>query len=122
MENTQTKIEEASMLPEDNHPVEKLPDAVVLKFARQEIGELLSYIDELEDKVKFLKQRILKFKSLTSEENKEFKRMLFFKEWKGKIAELEKTVKELRKDKEMLLYKKLSDCRECLLKGKENGR
>ncbi len=59
--------------PVDDHPVEKIPDFILLKLARQEVGKMTSYAQELEDENNSLKDRIKQLEALSLEEKKEIK-------------------------------------------------
>jgi predicted RNase H-like nuclease (RuvC/YqgF family) len=115
--------------PEEGCSLEKIPIEALLKLTRREIGELNSYIDELEYKVQKLEEEIKERDSATPEEIKEFRKSSFYKEMNEKFKELSKVAKEkniiianLRKDNEKLLCSKLSNCRECISKRLNNKR
>jgi len=115
--------------PEESCSLEKIPIEALLKLARKEIGELSSYVDELEYKVQKLEEEIKERDSATPEEIKEFKKRFFYKEMNEKFQELSKLAHEkniiignLRKDNERLLFTKLSNCRECISKRLKDKR
>lgn len=113
--------------PEEGCSLEKIPIEALLKLARKEIGELSSYIDELEYKVQKLEEEVKERDSATPEEIKEFKKRFFYKEMNEKIKELNKmaqeknmTISKLKKENDRLLYTKLNNCRECISKRLNN--
>lgn len=85
----------------DIHGLLKLPDEVVIKELRTELGIQNSYIAELEDELK-------RFKGMTPEELKEFKKEEVIKEKNNQINELQKQNKTFRKDNEKLIIKILN--------------
>lgn len=76
----------------------KLPDEVVIKQLRQELGIQVSYIDELEDRLK-------RYERIAPEELKEFKKDIVIKQKNVEIQALQKTVGTLRKDVNRLINK-----------------
>lgn len=80
------------------HDLLKVPDEVIIKQLRMELGKQASYIQELEDELKL-------FKSQDIEERKAIRREQLFDEYRAKIRGLEKTIQQLRKDKEGLIIK-----------------
>jgi hypothetical protein len=99
MEN---QIEEALPIPADLRPLEKIPDSALLKASRQEVGELTSYIHELEHEITLLKAKINESERLTSEDNKEFKKGRFYKDLQYTIEEQKKLIKELKFEKDRI--------------------
>lgn len=122
MENLENQTKETQINSDDNHPIEKIPDVVLLKMARKEIGELTSYIDELEYKVTELGRKIKEKEQLTHEDNKEFKREQFYKEMNEKVHERNIIIRDLKKENERLLYNNLKNCRECISKKSNNSQ
>lgn len=80
------------------HGLLKLPDEVVIKQLRQELGEQASYIDELEDRLK-------RYERIAPEGLKEFKKDLVIQQNNAEIQALQKTVGTLRKDVDRLINK-----------------
>lgn len=80
------------------HGLLKLPDEVVIKQLRQELGIQVSYIDELEDRLK-------RYERIAPEELKEFKKDLVIQQKNAEIQALQKTVGTLRKDVNRLINK-----------------
>lgn len=80
------------------HGLLKLPDSVIISELRVEIGKQAAYIEELEDRIKFLT-------SEETEEKRAIRREKIFDEYRGRIRELEKRVQRLRGDNEYLITK-----------------
>lgn len=100
----------------DGHPIEKIPDFILLKASRLEIGKLTSYAQELEDENKLLKTKIKQLEALSLEEKKEIRLDKRFETVKAERAKLFEKIRKLRKDNEELIYAKLDNCRKCTLK------
>lgn len=126
METNNNIIQEGSLrdsqiLSEDSCSPEKIPDKILLKLARKEIGELNSYIDELEYRLQKIEEELREKEKMTPKEEREIKIDVFYKEINKKINEKNIIIRDLKKENERLLYTKLSNCRECLLKKQNNS-
>jgi len=104
----------------DEHPVEKIPDFILLKLARQEVGKMTSYAQELEDENKALKIRIKYLEGLSLEEKKEIRLDKRFEDVKAERHKLFERIKKLKKDNEALIYAKLDNCRNCVIRQKSS--
>lgn len=125
---TQTKLEKIPQItPEEGFLLEKIPEVALLKIALKENGKLNSYIDELEYKVEQLEKKLNEVSNATSEEVKEFRKEVFYREMNHKLKKLNESsckknteINNLRKENEKLFYSKLSNCRECISKRLNN--
>ncbi|MDL2310273.1 hypothetical protein LJC39_04070 [Parabacteroides sp. OttesenSCG-928-B22] len=80
------------------HGLLKLPDEALIKELRIELGKQASYIQELEDEIKFLKKE-------ETEEKKKIRREKLFDEYRGQIKNLNDKIRKLKKDNEYLIIK-----------------
>lgn len=80
------------------HGLMKIPDSVLISELRIEIGKQAAYIQELEDRIRFLT-------SEETDEKRAIRREKVFDEYRGRIRELEKRVQRLRSDNEYLITK-----------------
>lgn len=80
------------------HGLLKLPDEALIKELRIELGKQTSYIQELEDEIKFLKKE-------ETEEKKKIRREKLFDEYRGQIKNLNDKIRKLKKDNEYLIIK-----------------
>lgn len=83
----------------------KIPESVLLKELRIEIGKLNSYIEELKFENKKLSQENESLLRLSKDERKELKVVSAYKEQNQKISVLEKEIHRLKKDKENIIEK-----------------
>jgi len=103
----------------NEHPVEKIPDFILLKLSRQEVGKMTSYAQELEDENKMLKVRIKQLEALCLEEKKEIRLDKRFEGVKAERLKMFEKIRKLKKDNAFLIYNKLENCRTCVLKNKQ---
>lgn len=80
------------------HGLFKLPDEALIKELRIELGKQASYIQELEDEIKFLKKE-------ETEEKKKIRREKLFDEYRAQIKNLNDKIRKLKKDNEYLIVK-----------------
>ena len=80
-------------------PPEKIPDLVIIKELREELGKLKSYIDELEDK---LKQGLIQEREALQKENskkrQEIMKEELYKKIKSDNSKLKKEIIKLREN------------------------
>lgn len=115
-ENTDMNVENFNEEIQDLHPMEKIPLDELFKLSRREVGELKSYIDELEYKIKDLEKDIEEKEKLSHEDKKELKKDKFYQEIKVQSQQKDLAIKELKRQNDFLLYAKLENCRKCLAK------
>lgn len=89
----------------------KIPIEVLYKESRKEIGQLNSYVIELEYTIKQKDDEINRLKKLTDIERKEVKLNSYYQEQNKKMRALELKVRDCKKDidkylTELLKYKK----------------
>ena len=85
-------------LSNDEHTTEKIPDWILLRKANTELGELKSYIQELE-------AEIARLKSISKSEKLKIKLSETFVAQRKQINEQQRTIHELRKTNEKLMNK-----------------
>lgn len=86
------------MKDDERHGLLKIPDEVIIKELRVELGKANSYIHELEDEN-------MKLKIIPPEEKKKIRKGKIFDEYKKEIIKLNKIISNLRKDNENLIIK-----------------
>ena len=81
----------------------KIPDHILLKESRLEVGKLKSYIEELEEE---LKNRIKPTNNLKIYEGdiKQIQEKLYYKMLHNKNLKQGKKIKQLTKDRDSLIY------------------
>lgn len=98
----------------ENHETFKIPDSVLLKESRKEVGQLKSEIDHLNhvivDKDSIIKKLEGKItdrdnRLLTSEEKKEIRKGILYESMKTQIKSLNAKVNKLKSEKEDLQRK-----------------
>lgn len=103
-------MEEKVKLYTEEVELEKIPDYLLLKASRQEVGQLTSYIHELEDKIEYLNDVIKNNEQLTTQDFKELKKDKKYNELKEKLrVQTEKTA-ELKKENERLWCNNYKNC------------
>lgn len=90
---------------DDQPQTEKIPDYIIIKNLKVEIGQKDSYILELEDKINNLQEEKTKENILTKQDRKEFKKELFFQQLVLQIKALEDKVSKCNKDNEQLIIR-----------------
>ena len=90
----------------------KIPDEVLLKLARREIGELKSYIQELEYELKIRKTNsdryeslLKKYNDLCNSDSKEIMKSKIVTKLQNNIKILKRTVESLGNSNSDLIYK-----------------
>lgn len=93
----------------------KIPENELLKLANIEIGKLRAYIDELEHERSQLKRELFQWRHMTEAEKSQARTTYYTdnvleKQRKQQIADLELSLKKLKREYEVLFHKY------CLLK------
>jgi hypothetical protein len=78
----------------------KVPDEVIIKELRLELGKATSYIQELEQENKRLKDE-------SPEEKKAIRKEKIFNEYRDKVTQLQRIIARLKKENEQLLIKSI---------------
>ncbi len=78
----------------------KVPDEVIIKELRLQLGKATSYIQELEYENKRLKDE-------SPEEKKAIRKEKIFNEYRDKITQLQRIIARLKKENEQLLIKSI---------------
>ena len=78
----------------------KIPDEVIIKELRLELGKATSYIQELEQENKRLKDE-------SPEEKKAIRKEKIFNEYRDKVTQLQRIIARLKKENEQLLIKSI---------------
>lgn len=104
MENIQ-KTKKKKDKTDERYGIYKIPDDVLIKNIRREIGEKDSYISELEYNIKEKERIIDILKNGDKTEIRKIRQDEVFQEYKDKIKLLEKKISQLRKDNMELIIK-----------------
>ena len=83
---------------------DKIPIEVLLKYSRQEVGELKSYIQELEEENKKLKHEIICSKNVNKAAKVEVRKEELYIELKNQLKSLQEKLRTLHKDKDRLIH------------------
>lgn len=82
---------------------EKIPDHILLKESRKEVGQLQSYIQELENTNRQLAKEVENLLRLEPEERKEMKRERLYGEKNEELRRMREKLKKLNFDYDLLL-------------------
>lgn len=82
---------------------EKIPDHILLKESRKEVGQLQSYIQELENTNRELAREVENLLRLEPEERKEIKRERLYGEKNNELRQMREKLKKLSFDYDLLL-------------------
>ena len=82
---------------------EKIPDNILLKESRKEVGQLQSYIQELEHINRQLAQEVENLLRLPPEERKDMKRERLYGEKNEELRNIREKLKKLTFDYDLLL-------------------
>jgi len=92
---------------EITHPVmpEKIPDHILLKESRKEVGQLKSYIDELEHANKQLTKELESLLKMEPSERNGLKKERAYTQKNDEMRTLQQKHRKLKSDYELLLNK-----------------
>lgn len=82
---------------------EKIPDHILLKESRKEVGQLQSYIHELESTNRELAKEVETLLKLDPDERKEMKRERLYGEKNNELRQMREKLKKLSFDYDLLL-------------------
>lgn len=82
---------------------EKIPDNILLKESRKEVGQLKSYIEELEHTNRQLAQEVESLLRLTPEERKEMKRERLYGDKNNELRQVREKLNKLSFEYDLLL-------------------
>ena len=82
---------------------EKIPDNILLKESRKEVGQLKSYIEELEHTNRQLVQEVESLLRLTPDERKEMKRERLYGDKNNELRQVREKLKKLSFEYDLLL-------------------
>lgn len=82
---------------------EKIPDYILLKESRKEVGQLQSYIQELENTNRELAKEVENLLRLEPEERKEMKRERLYSDKNNDLRQMREKLKKLSFDYDLLL-------------------
>ena len=83
----------------------KIPDEILLKESRKEVGQLTSEVQHLTNENKKLLEEIRMLKSLSKGQLKDVKKEEKYKQMNQTIIERNQTIKKLKKDNSDLICK-----------------
>lgn len=96
------------MKDKELYDLHKVPDDVIIRELRIELGKQAAYIIELEEEIKALKAAQKPSSTLSKEEvaeRRKIRKEEIFNEYRQQIQRLEKINSQLRKDKEQLIIR-----------------
>ena len=93
----------------NNEMPEKIPDWILVKELRIEIGKLTSYIHELEDSLKVEKQRAFDLSKLVKSESKKVREHPIYIQLLNHCKCLKKSLKRSEIDKQSLINRLLQN-------------